>query len=329
MDSKMQSLTARVLKIDFNYKLATKIHVWMKQGYSFAPYRCIVTIQNEDALTVFWKGLKLSESFSEIKMDLIRLRHRLNRNLAASKAVPRNDLPENTTAVTGVAVVTVQNGPTEQSVKVVYVDNCCNVVRMIRQCFPGVDVKLDAFHWMKRWNDVTDDNKSPQAGVMRALLHRALFMVPPDVFAATKAKLFSTDDIVCSISSSFTGIHRAERLMYQFFEEKNHSKMVIRLGCSDHGTCHTEKLLLINSYVKSLGYPVDKTPFKDVSAPTRRSEKEYMGFSYCLPTSVHEVSNPTEGAARDSTERRIVDDDDENHDNLPCQDQPSRRRSRL
>ena len=134
-------------------------------------------------------------------------------------------------------------------------------------------------------------------------------------------ELFSTDDIVCSISSSFTGIHRAERLMYQFFEEKNHSKMVIRLGCSDHGTCHTEKLLLINSYVKSLGDPVDKTPFKDVSAPTRRSEKEYMGFSYCLPTSVHEVSNPTEGAARDSTERRIVDDDDENHDGT-SEDEP-------
>jgi hypothetical protein len=83
---KMQGLTAKLLKIDFNYKLAEKIHVWTKQGCSFSPYKCIVTIQNEDSLTVFWKALKHSESFSEIRDDLVRLRHRLNRNRAAAHA---------------------------------------------------------------------------------------------------------------------------------------------------------------------------------------------------------------------------------------------------
>jgi hypothetical protein len=50
---KMQGLTAKLLKIDFNYKLAEKIHVWTKAGCSFSPYKCIVTIQNEDSLTFF------------------------------------------------------------------------------------------------------------------------------------------------------------------------------------------------------------------------------------------------------------------------------------
>jgi hypothetical protein len=55
--SKMQCIEASILKIDSNYKLAGKILVWTKHGQSFCPYKCIVTIHNEDGLTVFWKAL--------------------------------------------------------------------------------------------------------------------------------------------------------------------------------------------------------------------------------------------------------------------------------
>jgi hypothetical protein len=69
-EAKMKCLMAIFLKIDFIYKLAQKGRVWLKQGQSFVPYKGIVTIQNENGLTVFWKALKHSESFSEIEDDL-------------------------------------------------------------------------------------------------------------------------------------------------------------------------------------------------------------------------------------------------------------------
>lgn len=74
IESKMKGLTATLVKVDFNYKIASKIRVWTKQGQSFTPFKCIVTVQNEDGLTIFWKALKHSESFSEIQADLVRLR---------------------------------------------------------------------------------------------------------------------------------------------------------------------------------------------------------------------------------------------------------------
>jgi hypothetical protein len=159
MEAKMMGLRASIAKIDFNYKLASKIRVWTKHGQSFAPFKCIITIQNEDGLTIFWKALKQSESFAEILDDLIRLRHRLNRNLAATK--PANALPE-------------------QSVKVVYVDNCCNVCRVVKRWLPDSLVKLDLFHWLKRWNPMMHDSKSGPAGVFRALMSRAVFTCSPE-----------------------------------------------------------------------------------------------------------------------------------------------------
>jgi hypothetical protein len=80
MECKMQGVKAEILKCDFNYKIASKIRVWTKAGQSFSPFSCIVTIQNEDGQTVFWKALRNSESFREIEDDLIRLRQRLDRN---------------------------------------------------------------------------------------------------------------------------------------------------------------------------------------------------------------------------------------------------------
>ena len=67
---------------------------------------------------------------------------------------------------------------------------------------------------------------------------------------------------------------------------------MLRLGGEDHGTCHTEKLLAINSYTRSLGYSPEQLPFKDVAAPVKAAEKEFMGFSYGL-ADYDTVENPT------------------------------------
>jgi hypothetical protein len=171
-DAKMKGLCAAILKIDFNYKLAHKVRVWTKQGTSFVPFKCIVTIQNEDGLTIFWKALKHSESFTEIIEDLRRLCLRLNRNNAAalSHAIVADHL-------------------LDQSVKVVYVDNCCQVNETVKSIFLGVLVKLDVFHWLKRWNDIILDPKSAHAGIFRALMSRAVFNVEADEFERAKMKV--------------------------------------------------------------------------------------------------------------------------------------------
>jgi hypothetical protein len=166
----MMGLNASLLKIDFNYKIAKKIRVWTKQGQSFTPFKCIVTVQNEDGLTVFWKALKHSKSIMEISPDLIRLRERLNGNLRLKKQPSKF-------------------GPHEQAVKCIYVDNCCSVCHMIRHCFPGSLIKLDCFHWIKRWTDIMSDPKSAEAGVFRALMSRALFNVDPTEFRDAKQRL--------------------------------------------------------------------------------------------------------------------------------------------
>ena len=182
----MQSLTATCLKIDFNYKIAGGIHVWTKQGASFAPFKCLVTIQNEDTTTIFWKALKMSESISEIQTDLVRLRKRLNANLRAAKAeaerrhrqVQLSDIP-----------LSIRLGPKEQAVKVIWVDNCCNVRAIIRRCFPGALIKLDLFHWIKRWNDLLDEPTGSLSGIVRALLHRATQCIEPGEYEAKKQEI--------------------------------------------------------------------------------------------------------------------------------------------
>jgi hypothetical protein len=185
MEAKMKCLCATILKIDFNYKLAAEICVWTKQGQSFCPFQCIVTIQNEDGLTVFWKALRHSESFTEIKEDLVLLRERLNRNAkgqheanerkkqeASEDYVRETPLPAN-----------------YQSVKVIYVDNCCQVKNIVRRCFPSSIIKLDVFHWLKRWNNILVEPSSAQGGIFRGLMCRALFNIEPTEYSAAKQRV--------------------------------------------------------------------------------------------------------------------------------------------
>lgn len=103
------------------------------------------------------------------------------------------------------------------------------------------------------------------------------------------------------------GVHRAERLMCTFFEERNHQKSVNRMGCKDYGTYQTEKLLHLNSYAKSIGYDPDQLPF-EVSAPTTAPAVEYMGFAYRMPESVHDVSNPASGTGPSEIGVEVYDD---------------------
>jgi len=72
-DSKLRGLKATMLKIDFQYKLAKKTRVWKRQGESYRPFTCIVTVLNEHGLCVCWRALKSSESMKEIEDDLKKL----------------------------------------------------------------------------------------------------------------------------------------------------------------------------------------------------------------------------------------------------------------
>jgi hypothetical protein len=185
MEAKMKGVCASILKIDFNYKLASKIRVWTKQGQSFCPFKCIVTIQNEDGLTVFWKALKHSESFTEIKDDLIRLRRRLNRNAKSQHEQREKEKQKNDEEY----VREIPLGHNYQAVKVVYVDNCCQVKNIVGRCFPNAIIKLDVFHWLKRWNKILVEPSSAQGGVFRGLMCRALFNIEPTEYAAAKERV--------------------------------------------------------------------------------------------------------------------------------------------
>ena len=69
-EAKMRGIKASVLKIDWHYKLAPKIKVYCGCGKSFSPYQTAVSIQNEDALTIFWKFYTGSESDDTMEDDL-------------------------------------------------------------------------------------------------------------------------------------------------------------------------------------------------------------------------------------------------------------------
>lgn len=189
---KMRSLTAHLLKIDFNYKLATKIRVWTKRGQSFSPFKCIVTVHNEDGLTVFWKALKHSESFKEIEQDLVRLRNRLNRNRNAqhSAAVARKLMADKEgNESDSDASEESEYDETSNAVKVLYIDNCCNVKNILRRIFPDALIKLDPFHWLKRWNELMVEPSSAEAGVFRGLMSRAIFNIEPTEYERAKDKV--------------------------------------------------------------------------------------------------------------------------------------------
>jgi hypothetical protein len=73
----MRGIKVLVMKIDWHYKLAPKIKVYESVGKSFSPFRSAVSIQNEDAQTIFWKCYPCSEGVDNMQDDLERLKQRL------------------------------------------------------------------------------------------------------------------------------------------------------------------------------------------------------------------------------------------------------------
>jgi hypothetical protein len=150
--AKMMGLSAEVLKIDFEYKIVKKIHVYNGVGKAFRPYKCLATVQNEDNQTVYYKVCQGSETIDEIRQGL---EHLCGRNL--------------------------------KDVVVVYVDNCCNVRQKLLAIFPTAVIKLDPFHWMRRWDAVLFDPNSEEAAIFRGLLRRSMFIVDNVEFARAKS----------------------------------------------------------------------------------------------------------------------------------------------
>lgn len=156
--AKMSSIKCACYKIDWHYKLPSKIKVYRGKGKSFKPYKSAVTIQNEDGLTVFWKFYPSTESMTTLAPDLERLQMR-NRNLGGES-------------------------------KCTWVDNCCTVEGKLKSVL-GQDhlVKLDVFHWQCRWDPIMVDLQSEKTTVFRSLMRRALFMCEPHEYERVRQEL--------------------------------------------------------------------------------------------------------------------------------------------
>ena len=155
----MSSLGAEVLKIDFQYKSAARVKVYV-DGRPFSPWNAMAEILNEYAMTVWWGFIKGAESFSEIEEHLQGLKRRLDRI----------------------------QGP--EKLKVIYVDNCCNVRRKLQSIFGAhVLVKLDIYHWLARWDDAIRDKKSERYPVFKSLMSRAVLQPSQDEYQSKANEL--------------------------------------------------------------------------------------------------------------------------------------------
>ena len=154
--AKMMGLAAEVMKIDFEYKIVKKVHVYCGVGKAFRPYKCLATVQSEDNQTVYYKMCQGSEAIDETRNGLEHVRD------------------QNTKAVC-----------------VIYVDNCCSVRQKLLSIFPDACVKLDPLHYMKRWDAVLFDANSEEAAIFRGRMRRAMFVVDNEEFQCVKVSITS------------------------------------------------------------------------------------------------------------------------------------------
>ena len=160
-DAKMRNIPASVLKMDWSYKVPPKVKVYTGPGRCFSPFKCMLTIQNEDSCDIFWKMYSGSESYGRdgAREDLLRLKARLD-HLGCT-------------------------------VKVIYVDNCCTVRAILQEIFPDAEIKLDVYHWFARWDEAMADVRSPEASVFRHLMRRAMYIVENSEFTRVQYLLRS------------------------------------------------------------------------------------------------------------------------------------------
>ena len=159
MVQRMASLGGTILSIDTQYGTAKRITVYHNGSY-FHPFNGYTTIMNEFGEIIWWGMITGSESITELAPRLAGVKERLNK----------------------------KQGP--DSVKVIFVDNCCHVRAKLQAIFgPNVLVLLDHFHWLKRWDPVLRDKKSSEAALFRNLMSRALLLVTRDEYNRKKAQL--------------------------------------------------------------------------------------------------------------------------------------------
>lgn len=152
--------------MDWHYKIASKIKVHTGRGKCFLPHKSAVAVQNEDALTVFWKFYEGSESIETARKDFVLLRRR-NELLCAND--PNHD----------------------GKVDLCWVDNCCVVRPKLKSILGShVEVKLDAFHWQERWNEFLCDKNSEKTAIFRKLMRRALFVTEDQEIARVEKLLY-------------------------------------------------------------------------------------------------------------------------------------------
>ena len=158
--AKMRHIKSSIWKIDWHYKLPKKVKVYTGKGKCFSPYKSGLTVQNEDALTIFWKFYSGTESIDMAKRDLTLLKK-------------RNDLLGG-------------------NLKHVYVDNCCSV-RPKLQNIVGADVTigLDTFHWQERWDEILPDKSSEKTAIFRTLMRRAVFVTEASEYERVKDLILS------------------------------------------------------------------------------------------------------------------------------------------
>jgi len=157
-EAKMMGLSADICKIDWSYKIAGKTYVYTGPGVCFRPYTSMLNVQNGEGLTALWKACTGGESLDPVKSDLLSLK---NRNI-------RHDRPT----------------------KGIYIDDCCKYRNGLQATFgQDVWVKLDSFHWMKRWDKALLKPSSEKGHIFRAAMSRALFVTPPNEFNEAKDRL--------------------------------------------------------------------------------------------------------------------------------------------
>jgi hypothetical protein len=149
--SKMIGQSSQVLKMDASMKLPKKIHVYQGVGRCFRPYQHMVTVQNENNQTVYYKVCSGAEAIDAVEDGLKALSER------------------------------------NPNIKVIYVDNCCKVRNKLKEIFPNAVILLDPFHWMKRFDGLLNDSKSEEALLFRMLLTRALFVTDSAEYERAKA----------------------------------------------------------------------------------------------------------------------------------------------
>jgi hypothetical protein len=133
----MAQLGGSIISIDCTVKIANRIYVYI-DGTHFKPWAGMTAIRNEFNQIIWWGMVTVVDSYSEIKPHLIALKERLDKI----------------------------QGPDE--LKVIYVDNCCSVRKILQDIFGAhVLIKLDVFHWLKRWNDILLDPSAKEAWVFK------------------------------------------------------------------------------------------------------------------------------------------------------------------